>query len=776
MKAVVLAGGEGTRLRPLTCTQSKPMTHLVGKPIVEYTVELLKNYGIVDIAFTLQYMPEQLMYHFGGGESFGIYPQYFLEQHPLGTAGSIKNAASFLNETFLVASGDALTDLDIDKALHFHRSQNCLATIILKPMENPLEYGIVHTDDNSHISRFLEKPGWSEVFSDTVSTGMYLFEPEILDFIPEGKHFDCSKNLFPLLIDKKIPISGYVMDGYWCDVGSTDAYFSAAEDILKGKVEVKVPGVNINGLWVQEDVRISNSALIQAPGFIGKGSEILDAARIGMYSVIGSGCSIGVNANIKRSIIGDGVEIGSCVKASKSVIGSNVKVGSGSRLFENTVIGSGTTLEEGVTVSPKAKIWPKKWIEKNATINSNIVWGYGRKAEVFSIHGLVGDINCDLQPEILARAGRALVTVMSRGQIAVCHDGDTGSRLALDAFVSGCTMAGAEVYSGGEAQLAELFAYASDKRLDAAIYAKRLKEDYYNLVVMGRCGEALEKDSLRRLNQVFDKGDFRRVEISALNLSAAVDLHSHYQNSLKELTPIRENPTDLWIGVYPTGKKEDQFLLESFAAAGYPAKFCKDAREKNILFCLKSDGYGSFQIIADEIMIKKDRLLVLIYALAFELFVPASVKIPLGTPSAVEVLAQRFGVNLQIDENVYFDPKLYRAFNDTPYLCILLAEKLMRDHISLQEYVESLPMCFTEERSIDCEWKDIGRIIKTLCRELPGGVAKRGVVIQDENGKSWVYPNDTFPGIRIKTDGGSEEFAKELCDFYTNKVRKLLKQ
>ena len=197
MKAVIMAGGEGTRLRPLTCNRPKPMVPIVNKPVMEHIIELLKKYELADVAVTLQYLPDMIKDYFGDGKEFGINLRYYVEDKPMGTAGSVKNAEEFLDDTFIVISGDALTDIDLKKAIDFHFSKGSIATLVLKKVDIPLEYGVVVTDENGRITRFLEKPSWGEVFSDTVNTGIYILSPEVLGYFNKNEMFDFSKDLFP---------------------------------------------------------------------------------------------------------------------------------------------------------------------------------------------------------------------------------------------------------------------------------------------------------------------------------------------------------------------------------------------------------------------------------------------------------------------------------------------------------------------------------------------------------------------------------------------------
>src|SRR4051794_25906055 len=210
-----MAGGEGTRLRPLTSNQPKPMVPIVGKPCMEHILELLKKHGFDDVIVTLAFLPQEIRSYFGDGESLGLNIEYSVEESPLGTAGSVRLASGKLDDTVLVISGDALCDLDLTKLVQFHRDKSAAVTIGLKSVENPLEFGIVVTDEDGRIERFLEKPSWGQVFSDTINTGIYVLEPEVLKHVPTDRPYDFSKELFPLLLEMGRPLYGMVCDGYW---------------------------------------------------------------------------------------------------------------------------------------------------------------------------------------------------------------------------------------------------------------------------------------------------------------------------------------------------------------------------------------------------------------------------------------------------------------------------------------------------------------------------------------------------------------------------------
>src|SRR5579872_2230653 len=290
MKAVVMAGGEGTRLRPLTSNQPKPMVPIVGKPCMEHILELLRDHGFEDVVITVAFLPQAIRSYFGDGESLGLNIEYSVEESPLGTAGSVRLASDRLDDTFLVISGDALCDIDLGKNVEFHREKGAAVTIGLKSVENPLEFGIVVTDDEGRVERFLEKPSWGQVFSDTINTGIYVLEPEVLRHVPTDRPFDFSKELFPLLLEMGRPIYGYVCEGYWQDIGNLDQYRQANFDALDGKVDLNISGLKIRGdVWLGEGVEIDDVEGVEGPAFVGNYTTISPDASEGPYSVLNAG-------------------------------------------------------------------------------------------------------------------------------------------------------------------------------------------------------------------------------------------------------------------------------------------------------------------------------------------------------------------------------------------------------------------------------------------------------------------------------------------------------
>ena len=359
IKAVIMAGGEGTRLRPLTCDVPKPMVPILNRPVMEYTIKLLNKHNINDISVTLAYLPSVITEYFGDGKEWGVSLNYFIEETPLGTGGSVKNAGESLDGTFIVISGDALTDLDLEKAVEFHRQKGSKATLVLKRETIPLEYGVIITDDSDRIIRFLEKPSWGEVFSDTINTGIYILEPEVLDYYKRGENFDFSKDLFPKLLRDGVPMYGYKTEDYWCDIGDLESYKQTQFDILDGKVKVDITARQVEkGVWLEEGVEIGGGAAISPPVFLGKNCSIASGCSIHPYTIIGERRTIGRNTTLKKSILWKNVRVGGGCHLRGTVVCTGAHIKNGVSLLENSVVGRDTRVDSNATVKPGIKIWP----------------------------------------------------------------------------------------------------------------------------------------------------------------------------------------------------------------------------------------------------------------------------------------------------------------------------------------------------------------------------------------------------------------------------------
>jgi mannose-1-phosphate guanylyltransferase/phosphomannomutase len=505
MKGVIMAGGSGTRLRPLTVSLPKPMIPFFGRPVMEYAVKLLKTHGIYEIATTLQYRPDKIINYFEDGQKWGVSINHFVEDRPLGTAGSVKNAKGFLDKTFVVLSGDGITNADLTKAIEFHKQKGSKVTIVLKEVEIPIEYGIVLTDEEGRIQRFFEKPSWSEVFSNLANTGIYIIEPEILEYIEDGNPYDFSKDLFPKLLKEKVPMFGFKMDGYWCDIGDVGSYIKAHRDVFRlgGILDL-----DLKSPIISRESNISPNAKISQSVFIGSDCEIEDDVEIGEFCVIGDGVKIAKGSKLERAIlwsgsfIGKNCELKSCIICSKSILKDYVRVS------ERAVVGENNLLKDFVEVKAEAKIWPEKTIESGTVIDENIYWGTEVIKSVFWVRGITGDFNQEITPQFAIKLGNSIGSVFDKNaRILIGDDYTEKSSVIRKAIETGCQVTGARLYRT-RGIILPIFRYIVKDYYDAGIYV-RSRGNSIRIEIFDQNGINIDKSLERKIENLFVTCDFR---------------------------------------------------------------------------------------------------------------------------------------------------------------------------------------------------------------------------------------------------------------------------
>jgi mannose-1-phosphate guanylyltransferase / phosphomannomutase len=447
MHAVIMAGGEGTRLRPLTSNQPKPMVPILNKPVMEYIVELVKQHGITDCVATLQFLPQLIKNYFGEGEDYGISMNYALEETPLGTAGSVANAKDHLRETFVVISGDSLTDIDLTALVAFHKKKGAMATLALKRVEDPLQFGVVVTADDGRIERFLEKPTWGEVFSDTINTGIYVLEPEVLEIVPEGRPFDFSQDVFPKLLADGQPLFGFIMDDYWCDIGDFEQYVKAHRDILDGQTRLQPSGMRMSGdVWLGEGASVSPGAQIGEKIVIGRYARVGPGVVLREYTVLGDNSTVQRDAHLHRSIVWENTFIAGGCSLHGAIIGKGCDLKGGVTVEHGAVVGDECVLDKTAHIGPGVKIYPFKRVEAGARVSQSIIWEARGRRQIFGPNGISGLINVDITPDLALRVAMAFGSALPRGSaIVTSRDANRAARIMKRALMAGLASTGVHV-------------------------------------------------------------------------------------------------------------------------------------------------------------------------------------------------------------------------------------------------------------------------------------------------------------------------------------------
>ena len=542
MRAVVMAGGEGTRLRPLTANQPKPLLPVVNRPIMEHVLRLLRRHGLDETVVTVQYLASLVRGYFGDGSDLGMHLSYATEQVPLGTAGSVKNAESALrDDTFLVISGDALTDIDLTAVIAAHRERGALATVCLSRVSDPQEFGIVVTDEAGRVERFVEKPTWGQVVTDTVNTGIYVLEPEVFAHVANGRVVDWAADVFPALVASGAPVFGYVADGYWEDVGTHASYHAVHAAVLNRQVEVELDGYEVSpGIWIGEGAEVDPEALLTGPVFVGRNAKVEAGAELGDCTVLGDNVIVKRGAQLRRAVVHDNAFIGPQAVLRGCVVGKHSDVMRAVRIEEGAVVGEGCTIEQEAFLSADVKIYPSKTIEAGAVITSSVIWESRGAAALFGPAGVSGLINVEITPEHVVQVLTAYATTLRKGSVVtVSCDASRAARAFKRAVNAALTCSAIDVRDLEVVPLpvTRFETARSDASGGVALRTSPSDGQTLDIVFLDAEGADISPVARRAIERTFSRQDFRRAfpeQIGQLSFPARV-LETYAQDLLASI-------------------------------------------------------------------------------------------------------------------------------------------------------------------------------------------------------------------------------------------------
>lgn len=832
MKAVVMAGGEGSRLRPLTCNRPKPLVPIVNKPIMQHILELLVRHGFTDVIATLHYLADEIETYFGDGREFGVRMRYTVEESPLGTAGSVKQAEPWLREEpFLIISGDALTDFDLREAIAFHKRRGAMATIVLTRVENPLEYGVVITDHENHIRRFLEKPDWSQVFSDTINTGIYILEPEVLNYMEPGKNYDWSKDIFPQLLREHQPLFGYLASGYWCDVGNLQAYRQAHYDALCGKVQLNIPGERKeDDVWVHPSAQIEAGGKVKGPAVIGSHTTVRRGAVVEEFSVLGDSCIIERDAEVHGSILWNGAYVGDRVRMSGAILGRNVSIDRGSALEEGVVIGDRSHLQRSCLVLPHVKVWPDKTVDAGARVTDTLVWGPRWSRSLFSDSSVSGLANIEMTPDYATKLGTAFGSFLGQGaRVLLSRDAHPASRMIKRAFASGLISAGTYVQDLRSIPLpvSRFMLAGSGARGGAHVRISPYDPRRISVELCNARGAILDPGTQRKIENIFFREDFVRADIlgvgtleyvpwpkeryterlvSLVNKSACRDAHFRVMLDCAFGTASSVLPSIL-------GELGCELVALNGFSRPLEEPHSSEDKDRTVLelanlvtsvdaeigLLVHNDGESLHVTDHTGRPISDSMLLALMCLMAFasgEVHVAA---VPASAPSVIEQIAEGYGgrvlrlksdpaalTGLAVSEREKIDfigdtmgrfifPRFHPAF-DAMISCAKLIEYLaLTGRRRVSELVEMVPRYHLRRADVKCPWEKKGEIMRRLTEEAEQGHADftEGVKVITEKGWVLVTPDAFEPTFHLYAEGGSPEHATELIVRFREKIETL---
>ncbi len=775
MKAVVMAGGEGTRLRPLTLNRPKPLVPVLNKPIAQHIIEHLKRAGITDIVVTLYYLAEEIQKYFGDGSDMGVNLIYSIEDTPLGTAGSVKKAEKYLeDDTFIIVSGDALTDINIEKAFAFHKAKKSEASLVLQSVQNPLEFGVVMTGDDSKITRFLEKPSWGEVFSDTVNTGMYLINPSVFSLMEHGKSYDWSQDIFPQMLQEERPLYGYVMEEYWTDVGSLDEYRRAQYDMLNGLTTLPIVGRREgenNNIYIGENTVIEPGAVLNGPLILGENCLIKAGARVEPETVIGDNAIIESDACVEKAILWDSVYIGrgaqlnACTICHHSTLKDNVQI------QEGAVVGDRCHIEDGAVVRTMIKLWPDKVIEADSQVTSSLIWGSKHHASLFRGLGVPGITNIEMTPEFATKLGASYGAFIKKGATVVAaRDGHPASRMLRRALMAGLSSVGCNVLDVQALPLPVARTAIRANNAQGGINVRVDPDHPRNTLVefFDKQGIYLTPNAERKIETIFFREDYGRTDMAEVGeidfASRTVEQYTQqFYSALKVRDIERRRFTvvvDYAYGRIATVLPEilgrlgcEVISLNAYSDWNRAPKTPVERQAlmynlSQVVLTLRADlgvmlySDGERIALVDEKghAMQEANLLAVMTSLVAQTRPGSRVAAPVTAPSVIEAIAKRAGGSAARTKT---DPRFLMTLSSLPAEKIALAGDLNGGFIfpdfapafdgmfafaktlemlswlqrPLSEFASELPPMFLSTLEVRCPWDAKGRVMRKLTEE-----------------------------------------------------------
>jgi mannose-1-phosphate guanylyltransferase/phosphomannomutase len=804
------------------------MVPIAGKPVMEHILNLLKRHGITEVVVTVQYLASSIEDYFGNGSQFGMRISYSREDVPLGTAGSVKNAEEQLTEPFLVISGDALTDYDLTELIKYHNEKKSLATLLLAHVHNPLEYGVIITNEDGHISQFLEKPSWGEVFSDTINTGIYVLDPQVFTYFEKNKPFDFSQELFPMMLKKGDPIYGYVASkGYWCDVGNLSEYMRANADALQGLADIDIPAKNIgDNIWCEEGVEIAEEAQLYGPIYLAHDCKVRAGAIIHGPSTIGHYAVVDERAQVDRSIVWNSSYIGERSELRGAIVGSSTSIKSKAVMFEGSVIGDNSIVQDGAIIQPNVKIWPDKEIEAGAVVNTSIIWGSQGRRALFSRHGVTGLVNVDLTPEYVTKLGAAYGAILKRGSVvALNRDAHRTSRMIKRGINAGLPSAGVNVHDINQVPIpvARYFIRNTDAVGGVHVRVSPYDQRVIDIKLFDQYGLDINKTTERKIENLFFREDFRRVyldDIGVIDVLSASDVLGRYLEGFNKVVNqeiIRKRKFHLVVD-YAHGSTTqllpnifenlgcEVIVLNTSTETGITSRSLDEVskdmqRLATISSALNTDMGVRIDPGGERISVVDDRGRVLdgmkMLAVMTSLFLRqnhgGTVAAPVTAPSALQHLAKRYdgyiqhtkvlphalmtaasrdGVVLVGDgRGGFVFPVLQPAFDGMLAIAKLL-ELLTVFDMRLSEVVDDLPAYYMSTAHVSCPWEHKGKVMRILSEQYRERRAKPIDGIKIDLGKEWVLvlPDADSPLFHVFAESVSSEQAQALAEKYARVV------
>jgi mannose-1-phosphate guanylyltransferase/phosphomannomutase len=828
MKAVILAGGEGTRLRPLTSNQPKPMLPIANVPMMRHVVRLLTKHGFDDIVVTVAFLANQIRNYFGDGAEFGVRMRYATEDSPLGTAGSVRNAMDELDEPFLVIAGDVITDIDLTGVVKAHTDRGAFASIALKRVSNPVDFGIVITRDDGTIDRFLEKPTWGQVFSDTINTGIYVLEPGVFDFIPPDESVDFSGDVFPAVLERGLPLFGTVVEGYWEDVGTLEAYRSAHEDVLSERVDLDIPGFKLrDGVWAGEGSDISPDARVEGPVLVGDNTRVEAGAELRPFTVLGSDVVVKSNASIERTVVHDHVYVGSSARLRGAVVGRASDLRRNVHLDEGVVIGNDCFIGDGASVNPQVKIYPFKSVEAGASVTSSIVWETRGARTLFGRRGVRGLANVDITSEVAVRLALAYGTSLPKGAVVTTsRDTSRTARALKRAVMAGLNLSGINVMDLELATVPLTRFQVRTERAQGGMTVRLASGDPDSVEIrfFDSHGADIDEGTQRKVERLLYREDFRRafagdigeivfppraMEYYTAALSGSVDIDAIAERKFKVVLDYSFGAAASVMPNVLAKIGADVLSVNPYASTAYAAQAEEEheLRVERLGNLVRSSGSdlgvvfdadGETATFIDDRgeALTADRVLLVLVTLVCSSRAGARLALPVSVSREAERIAARHGATITwtklsaahlmevagaggIDfaasqEGGFIWPDVVPAYDAVATLLHLL-DLLVRAGVKLSEISAQIPQSFVAHEEVPTPWDTKGAVMRGIVERSNDEelVLVDGVKIIRPEGWVLVLPDPELPSTHVWAEGDTEREARRLVAVQAGRIAEI---
>lgn len=766
-----MAGGEGLRLRPLSLGRPKPMTVLLGRPVMEHTIHLLRAQGVDDICVTLCHQPQAVMDYFGSGERLGVRLTYFMEEEPLGTAGSVKQCARYLGqEDFLVMGGDCICNLELSRAVEYHRSRAAEATLVLYRHERPLEYGMVVTGENGMVEQFVEKPGWGQVVTDQINTGIYILSPEVLGRIPEGKPWDFGKDLFPAMVREGAKVAGCLLEGYWCDVGDCTAYLDCVRSALEGRAGLEM-GLPRRGekIWAAQPVPAG--VTVEGPCWIGTEVKLGRGAVIGPYTVLGRGVQVGAQAIVRHSVLLEGASAGEQSTLQGALLCKDAAVQKRGVLHQGAVVGENALVEEEGELLERVCLWPGQCAPAGCRLAHSVTGGCQKGVLRFGDSGVIqGVLGENLGPEALVTLGGSLGT---EGKVGVGCSRTPGARMLARAAVAGVAAAGGDVVAHSLDSPVQGAGAAVLLKLPVSLFVEEQEGKVY-LHIFDESGLPLPREGQRRVEQALLREEMHLVRSGRVGRLIPSPLTAQEWGLWTARRAALHRPALRRLTV-AVGREtaEDRALREALSALGCILE--EQWRPGIVAFHAEKGGFRLSAQDEKGALVDSGQLVGLAALIEMENG-GGKAAVPAGVSAAVELVAAGYaGTVLRLDRDGEKARALYASqpwFREAPAAAVRICSRMGVAGQKLESLVAKTPRFSAWRREVPLS-SDRGRVMQALAREQNRRVEGEGLRVR--TGGGWVYlsPMARRSALRILAEGPDLELAAELCDQYAGRALEL---